>query len=143
VIRRRPVAVYRVIDEEELLGEPAPSAHVVDPGPERRRARRLPRGPLALACAAATAAVAVLVVTGAPAALPREHAARPAPAPYASAPAVHRRLTTLPPRPLSRHRRRPPARRRPDRPEVVERAQRAVAVPPAPPDPAAEFGFER
>ena len=131
-MRRRPVAVYRVIDEEELLGEPAPSAHVVDPGPERRRARRLPRRPLALACAVATAAVAVLVVTGAP-----------APAPHASAPAVHRTLTTLTHQPLSRRRRRPPARRRPDRPEIVERAPRAVAVPPAPPDPAAEFGFER
>ena len=141
--RRRPVAVYRVIDEEELLGEPAPSEHVVHPSPVTgSAARQVPWRPLALAGAAALAAVAALLVTGAPAALPREHAARPAPVAPASAP-VHHTLATLPARPRPRHHRRPPARRRPSRPPVLERAPRAVVVPPAPPDPAAEFGFER
>ena len=143
-MRRRPVAVYRVIDEEELLGEPDPSAHVVQPPPQRRAPWRVPRRALAFVGVTALAAVAAMLVAGAPAALPREHVARPPSIAPASTPA-HPTLPTLParPRPRSRHHRRPHARRRPARPALVERAPRAVALPPATPDPAAEFGFER
>jgi len=163
VIRRRPVAVYRVIDEEELLGEPAIAAPVAHPAPQRRATRRLPRRSLALAGAVAIAALAAVLVAGAPAAPPRERDARPAsittPTRATAQPTLVQLATPLGPD----HRRRTFARRQRTRSAPDERAPRAVppsppravppspahAVPPSPPalsaapDPAAEFGFER
>jgi len=147
VIRRRPVAVYRVIDEEELLGEPPTAAPVAHPAPQRRAARRLPRRSLALAGAAAIAALAAVLVAGAPAAPPREQAGRPASITTATKATAQPTLAHLAAPLGPRHRRRAPARRQRTRWAPDERAPRVVpASPPAlsaAPDPAAEFGFER
>jgi hypothetical protein len=160
VIGRRPAAVYRVIDEEELLGGPAAAPSFASPAtpigahaPAVGRAARARRALLA-AVVLPIAALCVLLATAGPAAPPHP----PVIARRAPARVVRPTVRTHAPRPHRVPHGPPRGRERPVRSRhalsPVRRTAAPPALPPAPATPRApgavltapaadEFGFER